>query len=236
MKAKLAVAPVKQLSMDRVVAERIRNAITKGTFRPGSRLTEANLAETLAVSRGTVRAGLHRLLSEGLVVLRPYSGWHVPTLDARDAWELYTLRGCLEPLASRLAAENINDENVEMLMAAFKKLKAAVKHADDKEITDADLAIHKTIVALAGHKRLAAHYELVEQQVQIYIASSNAMLKKRTQVVENHRALVEAICAGKPKIAERLAREHGVRAASELFQILTTERSDFAMTGVNAKF
>jgi len=121
-------------------------------------------------------------------------------------------------------------------MAAFKKLKAAVKHADDKEITDADLAIHKTIVALAGHKRLAAHYELVEQQVQIYIASSNAMLKKRAQVVENHRALVEAICAGKPKVAERLAREHGVRAASELFQVLTTERPDFAMTEVDAKF
>jgi DNA-binding FadR family transcriptional regulator len=61
------------------------------------------------------------------------------------------------------------------------------------------------------------------------------MLKKRTEVVENHRALVEAICAGRRKLAERLAREHGVSAASELFQALTKKPQKFSVREVGAK-
>jgi DNA-binding GntR family transcriptional regulator len=60
------------------------------------------------LSRGTVRAALHRLVTEGLVVQRPYAGWEVASLTSRDAWELYALRGALEALAARLAAENMD--------------------------------------------------------------------------------------------------------------------------------
>lgn len=216
----LSVAPVARQSMDTVVADRLREAILGGVLPLGTRLTEADLAAKLSVSRGTVRAGLHRLLSEALVVLKPYTGWHVLNLEPKDAFELYTLRGCMEPLASRLAAQNIDDAGRAQLRAAFKELKAAVRKSDARAINDADLAIHKTIVALSKHQRLAAHYELVEQQIRIYIASSNSMLRKRATVVENHQALVEAICAGDADKAQLLANQHGAKAAEDLFAAL----------------
>lgn len=220
-----AVSPVDRQSMDQVVADRLRDAIIGGGFQPGERLTEIDLASRLAVSRSTVRAGLQRLLSEGLVGLQPYSGWHVLKLGSRDAWELFTLRGCLEALASRLAAKSIDDQGRAALKGSFSKLRAAVQRADDKAIADADLAIHTMIVGLAGHARLSAHYELVKQQVRLYIASSNAMLKNRKQVIANHQELVDAICSGDSAKAERLAREHGSYAARELFSALQGSRS-----------
>jgi len=220
-----AVSPVDRQSMDQVVADRLRDAIVGGGFQPGARLTEIDLANRLAVSRSTVRAGLQRLLSEGLVGLQPYSGWHVLKLGSQDAWELFTLRGCLEALASRLAAGNIDDQGRVALRESFRKLRSAVQRADDKAIADADLAIHTMIVNLARHTRLSAHYELVKQQVRLYIASSNAMLKNRKQVIANHQELVDAICAGDTSRAERLAREHGSYAARELFDALQGTRA-----------
>ncbi|HEY0219110.1 MAG TPA: GntR family transcriptional regulator [Afipia sp.] len=222
----LPVAPVDRQSMHTVVADRLREAILGGSLPPGARLIEVDLAARLSVSRGTVRAGLQRLVSEGLVVLKAYTGWHVLKLEARDALELYTLRGCMEPLASRLAAEKIDDAGRTLLMQAFKRLKTAVRESDDRTITDADLTIHTTIVGLAGHQRLSVHYELVEQQLRIYIASSNAMLRKRTIVIENHQELVEAICKGDAERAEMLARTHGASAAKDLFSVLETNKEN----------
>lgn len=206
--------------MDQAVADRIRDAIVGGVFQPGERLTEINLANKLAVSRSTVRAGLQRLLAEGLVSLQPYSGWHVLSLNSRDAWELFTLRSCLEALASRLAAENIDENGSAALKDSFGRLRAAVQSVDDKAIADADLGLHALIVSMARHSRLSAHYELVKQQIRLYIASSNAMLQSRKQIISNHRELVEAICSGDGRKAARLAREHGAGAAEELFETL----------------
>lgn len=230
----ISVSPVDRQSMDQVVADRLRDAIVSGGFQPGARLTEVDLANKLAVSRSTVRAGLQRLLSEGLVALQPYSGWHVLKLGSQDAWELFTLRSCLEALASRLAAENIDEEGRSALRNSFRKLRAAVQRVDDREIADADLELHALIVGMARHSRLSAHYELVKQQVRLFIASSNAMLRNRKQIIGNHRELVEAICSGDGHKAARLAREHGTHAAQELFEALQGTRKSSGQQAVES--
>lgn len=77
-------------------------------LRPAGRhSTESPTINTLreSVLSGAARPG-------GLVVLTPYSGWHVAELDEADIRERYTLRGCLEGLAARLAAESRRQSNV----------------------------------------------------------------------------------------------------------------------------
>ena len=59
---------VEKRSLDRAAADAIRQAITTGALTPGKRLTEVELAAGLDVSRGTVRAALQRLMSEGRIV------------------------------------------------------------------------------------------------------------------------------------------------------------------------
>src|SRR6478672_4994196 len=79
---------------------------------------------------------------------------------------------------------------------AFARLTGASNSNDARAVTDADLALHKTIVALSGHRRLADQYALVEQQVRMYIASTNARLRRRQLVVQEHKGLVSAISNG----------------------------------------
>jgi DNA-binding GntR family transcriptional regulator len=213
MVAQIISGLVEKRSLDRAAADAIRQAIITGALTPGKRLTEVELSTGLDVSRGTVRAALQRLMSEGLVVQKPYSAWEVASLTSRDAWELYTLRSSLEGLAAQLAAGNPNRSKP--IEAAFNDLKIAAKSRNQKRITDSDLALHKAIVVLAGHKRLAAQYGYVEQQVRMYMASSNAILERAEMVILNHEKLVRALLKGDATSAERYARDHN-KASGEL--------------------
>jgi len=112
-----SLEPPKRQSLDRAAADSLRRAILTGAIAPGARLTEARLAEQFMLSRGTVRAALQRLVSEGLVIQRPYSGWDVLTLTIQDAWELSTLRSSLEALAGRLVADKSAIRGVLLLWA-----------------------------------------------------------------------------------------------------------------------
>jgi DNA-binding GntR family transcriptional regulator len=220
--------PIEKRSLNGAAADSLRQAIVTGVLAPGARLTEVALARQMDLSRGTVRAALHRLVTEGLVVQRPYAAWEVASLTSRDAWELYTLRGALEALAARLAAENMDARKRRILGGAFARLTGASNSNDARAVTDADLALHKTIVALSGHRRLADQYALVEQQVRMYIASTNARLRRRQLVVQEHKGLVSAISNGNGDEAERLAREHSVYAGNDLVRHL--ERQERART------
>ncbi len=172
--------------LDRRAADMLREQILGGAFPPGHRLVEAGLAEQLSVSRGTVRAALSELAHEGLVQQVAYTKWLVPELSAHDVWELYTLRSSLEGLAAGLAAAQAKHQKTTALEEAFARLETAVAGQRRGAAAAADSALHKTIVALSGHRRLVEHYRIIEQQVQRYIASSNALLADPGDLVTQH--------------------------------------------------
>jgi DNA-binding GntR family transcriptional regulator len=211
---------VHRRSLDRRAADVLREEILSGRFPPGFRLVETWLAQQLHVSRGTVRAALAELAHQGLVEQVAYTKWSVPDLKAQDAWELYTLRASLEGLASFLAAEAMTPAAQASLKVSFERLSAAAKDGKVGPAVEADLALHKTIVALANHRRLSKQYEILEQQVRRYMASSNALMHDTREVGDQHRPLVEAILAGKPAEAEALAKAHNMTEGRKLFDRL----------------
>ncbi len=194
--------------LDSQAADVLREQILSGRFAPGLRLVEATLANQLGVSRGTVRAALSELAHEGLVSQVAYTKWMVPELSATDAWELYSLRGSLEGLAARLATERRTAETMTALREAYLRLEAAVATERRSAVAAADLALHKTIVAITGHRRLIGQYKLIEQQVRHYIATSNADIVDLHELLDQHRPIVQAIAGGDAERAERLAHDH----------------------------
>jgi len=130
-------------------------------------------------------------------------------LEASDDAELALLQSIKDQnvsLAAQLAASNPNRRKP--IEAAFDELRIAAKSRDQKQITDSDLALHKAIVVLAGHKRLASQYGFVEQQVRMYMASSNAILERPELVISNHEKMVSSLLKGNAISAERHARDH----------------------------
>ena len=191
---------------------------------------ETALANQLEVSRGTLRAALRALSHEGLIQQVAYTKWMLPEFSHADAWELYTLRGTLEGMAARLAAEHRSPETMQTLKSAFDRLVAAVESEKHTRVAEADLALHQTIVAVTGHQRLIDQYRLLEQQVRHYIISSNALIMDLNQIVAEHQPIVQAIVAGEAEKAERLAREHNVPEVERAAESLARERAAEAET------
>ncbi len=207
-------------SLEMRAADWIRHAILSGEFALGQKLTEIALAEQIGLSRSTVRTAMQRLAGEGFLIQLPYTGWQVMSLSPDDAWELHTLRSSLEGMAARLAAERIDHKGHQALTSAMQRLRRAVAGPDPREIAEADLNVHKTVVGVANHRRLASLYTLVSGPTLLYILSTNRMMKRPQAILPEHEALIDAILAGDADRAERLAKEHvdfhGRRLVSDL--------------------
>jgi len=83
----------------------LRELILSGELAGGSRIAELAIVERLGVSRTPIRAALMRLEQEGLLQALPNGGYVVQTFSERDIADAIELRGTLEGLLARLAAE-----------------------------------------------------------------------------------------------------------------------------------
>ena len=199
------VDTITRQSLEAQATDLIRRRIVSGDLGLGERLVETALAERYGLSRGTIRAALRRLVDEGLVRQVPYSGYRVVDFSDHDLWELYTLRGSLEALGARLAAEQITATGREQLHAAFDALLAAARAGDPAEANRRDHELHLLIIRLSGNERLVQHYARVENQVRAYIALANRGADSQ-DIGECHRELVASICSGDGERASQLAQ------------------------------
>ncbi len=84
---------------------KLREMILAGELVAGARIAELSLVEKLGASRTPIRAALMRLEQEGLLDALPNGGYAVRTFSEGDVSDAIELRGTLEGLAVRLAAE-----------------------------------------------------------------------------------------------------------------------------------
>ncbi|KQX02947.1 hypothetical protein ASD01_16770 [Ensifer sp. Root423] len=215
------IKKVQKLSAEAQTADALRDGIVSGEIPPGTRLTEIRMAEQLGVSRATLRTAFHQLVQEGLIDQIPYTGWAVVSLSAEDSWELYTLRSSLEALGSKLVAAKMADAGQSVAVRAkldqvFDGLKEACATGSHRKIADADFALHRAIIDLSGHRRLAEQYSRVEQQIRIYIASSDALVPVPEVIIEQHRPLIESLKAGDVDASIRAAVDHTEQEGAKL--------------------
>ncbi|MEQ9692087.1 MAG: GntR family transcriptional regulator [Bauldia litoralis] len=220
--------------LDRQAANSIRQQIVNRTMPPGHRLLEAVLARELEVSRGTIRSALMQLSNEGLVRQVAFTKWEVAPASVEEAWELYTLRSALEGLAASLAAQYASPAERDGLSRVFAELEAAA-NADQREAAaDADFKLHKTIVAMSGHKRLIRDHERIILQVRFQITHIGFAPREPRDLIDDHRDLTDAVLKGDAARAEQLARTHNSAEVKRLLDANARQPSS-GTPGANTK-
>lgn len=200
---------ISKQSLEEQAANYLREKILSGDFRSGDKLVESTLAKSLELSRTTVRMALNTLASEGLISQKPYVGWQVITMDDNDLWEIYHLRIALESQAAKMAAERITPQKCDRLYAFFNRYLAFCEqdNVDITRISRQDLDLHRLIVDLSGSQRLAKMYNMVANQMIIYMHMTHYDYCIRDSA-RSHQTLVEAIVQGDIEKAGVLAREN----------------------------
>src|SRR5262245_17509730 len=93
--------------------DEIRSLIVSGAMPPGTRLGQADLADRLGISRGSVREALRRLAGDGLVEFEVNRGFFVADSGLDDVRDRLEARLVLEPGVARLAAERRSEMDLE---------------------------------------------------------------------------------------------------------------------------
>ncbi|MDO5620807.1 MAG: GntR family transcriptional regulator [Paracoccus sp. (in: a-proteobacteria)] len=183
----------------------IVTAIDDGTYRPGDRLVEAELAERFGVSRTPVREALQRLETQAMLK-RDGRSLIVATLDHNQLAELYTVRTELEALAARLAARHATPEEVRVLQAMVAEDRAIID--DPEALSRANRRFHRQI-HLASHNRyLVQQLDLVHRSMALMARTSLAAQGRGAVALAEHAALVDAIAAGDGAEADAALRRH----------------------------
>lgn len=216
--------PIVKQSAETLALESLRDYILSGSVAPGSRLTEVALADKLGIARATLRTGLHRLASEGILVQIPYTGWQVAEFSAEDAWELWTVRGSLERLATRLVTQNHDPDAIARIRTAYDDLETACSDGDMEKVSECDYALHLTIIELSNHTILQRHYQLLQHQIKLFISTSNDYVAEGPDdIMKQHQPIVEAIFAGDTERAEHAAWHHNETEGKRLSEWLKNQ-------------
>ena len=77
-------------------AEYIRGLIRSGVLQPGQPVREAQLSETLNISRAPIREALLMLAHHGLISSEPQKGKFVRSMSAKEIYDSYVVAGILK--------------------------------------------------------------------------------------------------------------------------------------------
>lgn len=199
----------------------LRKMIMDGELAAGKRVSEIPTADLLGVSRMPVRMAFRVLEQEGLLVRQGGRGFTVRPMSLEELAGAVEVRGVLEGLAARQAAERgVTAETKTILLKCLEQgdrlfEKGYVTEEDLAEYHDINKQFHQTIVEASGN--MAVDMALARNS-HMPFASVSAMAVDRDNLQQEYRRFnfahmqhhdaVEAILLGKGARAESIMREH----------------------------
>lgn len=192
-------------SLAEMVAARIREQVIHGGFSPGQHLSEAELSDSLEVSRNTLREVFRVLTKEGLLRHEPNRGVFVATPDMATIVDLYRVRRIIQ--VEILEQAFSGHPAVRKMREAVERAKEAREAGDWLVVGSADLAFHGAIVALADSPRLDAFFShvLAEMRLAFGLLSEPELL--HSPFIELNEEILKLVELGKrAEAASRLEK------------------------------
>jgi DNA-binding GntR family transcriptional regulator len=193
---------------------RILDAITDRTLPPGHRIRQSELAEKLGVSRQPVSHALHLLHRQGLVAESGRKGFEVTQLDPLRIRQLYEVRGAIDALAARLAAQRVKTDTAGRahLEAALRAGRATDNKTALTTLIALDVDFHRAIHLLAGNPAIEEMIAPQWPHMRRSMATVLAELDYRESALAEHETIATYILSGNAKAAETAASAHAIGA------------------------
>lgn len=223
--------PFRKISHSRTadaVVEQIERLILQGILRPGARLpAERELAKKVDVSRPILRDALKTLEERGLLTSQHGEGTFVADVIGTvfsdpvvnlirrhppAVSDYLEFRKEIEAMTAALAAQRATDADKKILSRLFHAMEAAHAHENFAEEAELDVEFHHAI-GEAAHNIVLLHtlracYQLLADGVFYNREHLYGYPGSRDQLLEQHRAIHEAVLDGNPDAAREAARSH----------------------------
>jgi DNA-binding GntR family transcriptional regulator len=187
--------------------EIIRDDIISGRLKPNERLVVADLADRLGTSTNPVREALQLLRGEGFVIFSPNRGARVRPIDHDFVRNIYEISVLIEPALTRWFVGMATDADIAEL-ERIQRLIEENNFVDPVMHSGLDVQFH-TVVYQRHYNRHAAeiwwkHREVLRAVNQRF----NYTLARRSQVIREHREMIEFVKAGEADKAAAVVARH----------------------------
>ncbi len=224
----------------------LRQLILEGQLPPGARITELWAVDQLGMSRRPVRAALMRLQDEGLLDPLPSGGYAVRSFTVAEIYDAIELRGTLEGLAARLAAERgVDGALLALLHDCVAEIDGALESPEVSEqqfsqFVEVNERFHRMLASACGssivEKQLARAMALPFASPSGFVKVQAVSPQARDVLIvaqDQHRAVLEAIERREGARAEALMREHARIAHRNMQYALKNQHAMLQLSGGN---
>ncbi len=206
------------------IYDSLQASILSGRLKPGTILSQVEVARLFNVSRTPVREAMRMLQESGLLVGEPNYRSRVLGFDPFDIEALYMKRIPLEALGVSITAQQGSASLLDKLGAVVRALESEEAHESFSAWQTLHREYHRLIVCGAGDSFTADLGNLERRSERYQSAYKGEHLPGWWQRGEaEHRAIYHAMQSGDAAKASGLAARHLARTALELLAALAPE-------------
>ena len=186
------------------LSDQLRAEILNGSLKPGERIVEAKWATTFGVAQASIREALNILAQTGFVTKAPGRSARVIHLSETNVAHIYRLRGAIEGLAARLAAQSRQDLNE--LQSTMDTMRESARTGDRERLIDCDLLYHLVLCELSHNPYLIEHARRILVPlfafVRMRVCASGQSTSAWQKDLEAHQKTIDLIREGESEVAE----------------------------------
>jgi DNA-binding GntR family transcriptional regulator len=198
---------IKHKSLVEQIVQGLEKKILEGDLKPGQRIIESSLCQTLGVSRSPVREAFRILESKGFVTSEPRKGISVATITSQEAEDIYMIRANLESLATYLAVKKQDPKVLKKLRELHHQMgKISVKTNINAYFT-LNLKFHETLIHACENNRLIELINTFDKQTRRYRLEAISIPGWINSSIKIHDTIIQAFESGDAEEAERLRKE-----------------------------
>jgi DNA-binding GntR family transcriptional regulator len=209
-----------------LVADALRTAILRGTFKPGEKLDQQQISDDLGVSRSPVREALRTLAAEGLVTIIPNRGAIVTKRSIEELEELQFIRRILEGAAARRGASGIDDLRLERLATI---LEMADKTNNLEEILALNNEFHAAIYSAYPQPILMNHIQQLRNKIAPYNRVFLESAGNKETAWAGHRRIYEACVRRDGEQAEQETSKHLEQVFLGIVEVAQSSGDDWGL-------
>ncbi len=199
-------APIAQSATDQVF-DALYAAVVSVRLPPGAKVSEADVAKQLDVSRQPVRDAFFRLSKLGFLSIRPQRATLITKISERAVLDAAFVRTALELECIRIVTAGRTPADLQDLRMILARQVEAFDTPDREPFHVLDESFHQTLCRMAGHDHVWALIQ--EQKAHMDRVRFLTLSQSRRVVVHGeHTAIVDAIEAQDVTRAESLLRDH----------------------------
>lgn len=200
--------PAEKRSLAAEVAARVFQAIMTGQIVQGQHINEADIAQSLQVSRAPVREALMQLREQGIITHIANRGAFVMQFTPSDIAEIWSLRSVLEQFAVTRLIDEANAETFAQLRDLLGEMRAVTPSDEgDQRLAELDLGFHEALIVASAHSRLFKVWVTLRNQTELLLYSSIHQ-QHSADIITGHAEILSALEQRDASAAQRVLAQH----------------------------